>query len=141
MAQVRECPGSDHWHASTRIGRCSIASGITSSGAAPTGNASTAARSSDGERGAKSGTSASVAACSRQTWWLKAENPQLWAGLRRAPEATASFQAAQAALRGQCGSERSAASVTSCKRPSYPDAIAAGGGGRAGAHTLFGCSA
>ena len=30
-------------------------------------------------------------------WW-QAENPQLWAGLRRAAEATAGLQAAQAAL-------------------------------------------
>ena len=35
-----------------------------------------------------------------QAWWLKVEHPQLWAGLRRAPEAMVSFQAAQAALRG-----------------------------------------
>ena len=32
-------------------------------------------------------------------WWLKVENnPQLWSGLRRAPEARMSFHAAQAAL-------------------------------------------
>ena len=31
---------------------------------------------------------------------LKAEHPQLWGGLRRAPEATASLRAAHAALRG-----------------------------------------
>ena len=36
--------------------------------------------------------------CPEKTWWLKVENHQLWGGLRRAPEATASFQAAQAAL-------------------------------------------
>ena len=32
--------------------------------------------------------------------WLKVETPQLWASLRRAPEAMVSFQAAQATLRG-----------------------------------------
>ena len=31
-------------------------------------------------------------------WWWKVEHPQLWGGLRRAAEATVSFQAAQAAL-------------------------------------------
>ena len=31
-------------------------------------------------------------------WWLKVESPQLWGGLRRAPEAMVRFQAAQAAL-------------------------------------------
>ena len=36
----------------------------------------------------------------RRAWWLKVENPQLWGGLRRAPEAMVSFQAAQAALWG-----------------------------------------
>ena len=36
-----------------------------------------------------------VSAC-----WLKVEIRQLWAGLRRAPEASVSFQAAQAALWG-----------------------------------------
>ena len=30
--------------------------------------------------------------------WAKAEHPRLWGGLRRAPEAMVSFQAAQAAL-------------------------------------------
>jgi hypothetical protein len=32
--------------------------------------------------------------------WLNVENPQRWGGLGRAPEATASLQAAKAALRG-----------------------------------------
>ena len=32
------------------------------------------------------------------TWWLKMGHPRLWGGLRRAPEAMVSFQAAQAAL-------------------------------------------
>ena len=41
--------------------------------------------------------SAGSAGCA---WWLKVENPQLWASLRRAPEAMVSFQAAQAALWG-----------------------------------------
>ena len=36
----------------------------------------------------------------RSACWLKMENPQLWGGLRRDPEATASLQAAQPALRG-----------------------------------------
>ena len=33
-----------------------------------------------------------------EAWGLKVEHPQLWAGLRQAPEVMASFQAAQAAL-------------------------------------------
>ena len=36
----------------------------------------------------------------RVACWSKVEDPRLWGGLRRAAEATASFQAAQAALRG-----------------------------------------
>jgi hypothetical protein len=35
-----------------------------------------------------------------RTWWLKAEIAQLWASLRRAPEATVSLQDAPAALWG-----------------------------------------
>ena len=33
-------------------------------------------------------------------WWLKVETPHFWGGLRRAPEAMVSLQAAQAALWG-----------------------------------------
>ena len=33
-------------------------------------------------------------------WWMKVRNPRLWGGPRPAAEATASVQAAQAALRG-----------------------------------------
>ena len=40
-----------------------------------------------------------VEECPR-AWWLKVESPRLWGGLRRAPEAKVSFQAAQAALWG-----------------------------------------
>ena len=36
----------------------------------------------------------------RGAWRLKAENPRLWGGLWRAPEAMASFQDARAALWG-----------------------------------------
>ena len=43
---------------------------------------------------------ARLAAGGGQACWSRAENPQLWGGLRRAPEATASFQDAPAALRG-----------------------------------------
>ena len=35
-------------------------------------------------------------------WWLKVKSPHLWGGLRRAPEATARFRAARAALWGEC---------------------------------------
>ena len=35
-----------------------------------------------------------------EAWWVKVGTPPLWGGLSRAPEATASFRAAQALLRG-----------------------------------------
>ncbi len=43
----------------------------------------------------------------RDAYWWNAENPQLWGGLNRAPEARASFRAARAALRGVRRSELS----------------------------------
>ena len=43
---------------------------------------------------------AAAAGVPPRAWGLKVENPQLWAGLSRAPEAAACFRAAQALLWG-----------------------------------------